>query len=104
MSRIISPVEIPKGETVTDDYDKANVLNIHFAQQSQTTTLDDNIPQPTYSSTTSTLSEFTITTQETLQALNKLDVNKSCGPDHLPAKILKLVAIIIAEPLTKIVQ
>ena len=101
-SRIIPPLETPEGETVTNDYDKANVLNTHFAKQSQTTMPDNNIPQPTHPSTTSTLSEFTITTQETLNALNKLVINKSCGPDLLPSKILKLVAIIIAEPLTKL--
>ena len=34
--------------------------------------------------------------------LNSLDPNKSCGSDEIPPKILKLVALLIYEPLTKL--
>ena len=38
----------------------------------------------------------------TFKLLNSLDVNKSCGPDNLPPKIIKLVALLIVTPLTKL--
>ena len=34
--------------------------------------------------------------------LNNIDANKSCGSDELPAKILKLTALLIYEPLTQL--
>ena len=102
----IPPLETPDGDTVTEDYDKANILNNHFAKQSQTVTPNNEEQQSLQSAPPTAavpaLGTFTITTQETLNVLNKLDTNKSCGPDLLPAKILKLTAIIIAEPLTKL--
>ena len=99
---IIPPLETPDGETVTDDYDKAILLNNHFASQSLITTPNHSLQSSQSSSSAPTINAFTITVQETLNALNKLDTNKSCGPDLLPSKIIKFVAIIIAEPLTKL--
>ena len=34
--------------------------------------------------------------------LNSLDSNKSTGPDEIPVKLLKLSAVLIAEPLSKL--
>ena len=36
--------------------------------------------------------------------LSELKINKSCGPDNIPPKILKLSASTIKEPLTKLIN
>ena len=101
--RIIPPLELPNGETVTENEQKATLLNNFFAKHSrqdvtskQTPIISktlDNIP---------TLETVTVTERETLLILNRLDEHKSCGPDMLPNKIFKLTGILIAEPLTQL--
>ena len=48
------------------------------------------------------LSQISVTEHEVLSVLNSLDPHKPTGPDQLPTKILKMIAILIAEPLTKL--
>ena len=103
---VIPPLESTEGDTITDEQQKANLLNEHFASQTQlgtTPTLPDEPdthedevePVPN-------LSHITVEKNEVLGLLNSLDVHKSTGPDKLPAKILKLSALLIYEPLTKL--
>ena len=92
------------GDVTENDLEKAELLNVYFAKQS-TIPEDQNEFQPPSSETTPsvpTLTKIVITEQEVLKHLNSLNVNKSCGPDNLPNKILKLTAIIIKDPLTKL--
>ena len=49
-----------------------------------------------------TLHDIVIHPGEVLKVLNSMDVNKSCGSDQLPTKILKLTALLIYEPLTQL--
>ena len=101
--RNIPPLELPNGETAAENKHKASLLNEFFAKQSRmgigsiqlpTIIKDrDDVPE---------LTSITVTERETLSILNKLKVHKSCGPDMLPNKILKLTAILIVEPLTKL--
>ena len=99
---IIPPLLTSDGHILTTDEDKATAFNDHFATQSHlsvppnhTLTTHNRGPVPT-------LSTIVTTPQEVLKILNSLDPNKSCGPDHLPAKIIKLSAIIIAEPVSEL--
>ena len=48
------------------------------------------------------LGQIQVTEQQVLKALNSLDSHKSTGPDNVPTKLLKLIAILIYEPLTKL--
>ena len=48
------------------------------------------------------LESIVITPQDIIQTINRLDSSKACGPDMVPAKLLKMSAIYIAEPLAKI--
>ena len=43
-----------------------------------------------------------ITKEQVLKALNSLNVSKSMGPDQIPTKLLKLTALLIHAPLTKL--
>ena len=43
-----------------------------------------------------------VSPREVLDMLNSLETNKSCGSDEIPPKILKLTALLIYEPLTKL--
>ena len=98
----LPPLIKPDGETTTDDNDKANLLCNYFANQSILETSDKQIPVLMPESPVPILNTITITEREVLNLLNSLDVNKSCGPDNLPPKILKLVALLIVTPLTKL--
>ena len=83
------------------------MFNNHFAAQTrldinneqitqlQTYMTRDNGPVPT-------LHDIEIHPGEVLKVLNSMDVNKSCGSDQLPTKILKLTALLIYEPLTQL--
>ena len=100
----IPPLDTTDGETITDESQKANLLNDHFASQtelSETPTLpntdtDVNLVPP--------LNRIQATEQEVLKLLNSLDIHKSTGPDLLPTKILKMTAIIIYKPLTALLN
>ena len=94
----VPPLLKHDGELAIDDKEKAEILNIHFARQSTSDRLTD-LP-PHHASNVPELRNILVTQQEVLRELNSLQVNKSCGPDELPNKILKLVAILIYEPLT----
>ena len=97
---IIPPLLTADGRTVTDDEDKATIFNDHFATQSQLTVPANHTPIAYTTEPVPTLDTIVTTPEEVLKFLNSLDPNKSCGPDQLPAKIIKLSAIIIAEPLS----
>ena len=100
----IPPLETIDGQIQTDNTDKASLLNNFFAAQSTIDISDDAhsiLPTPQRTSIP-TLSSIQVSSQEVLKALNSLDPNKTTGPDQLPAKILKLTAIIIADPLTSL--
>ena len=97
---IIPPLLTADGRTVTDDEDKATIFNDHFATQSQLTVPANHTPITHTIAPVPTLDTIVTTPQEVLKLINSLDPNKSCGPDQLPAKIIKLSAIIIAEPLS----
>ena len=101
--KTIPPLETTDGQILTDDKDKASLLNDFFAEQSNIHVPDSHSNQLTSQTVPfPSLNSIRVTREEVLRALNTLDPNKSTGPDELPAKILKLTAILIAEPLAKL--
>ena len=103
-SRNIPPLANTEGTITTDDIQKATLLNSHFAKQShielndRQRPLNDNRGQPP------NMDSINISSREVLYTLNTLDPNKSCGrsSDDLPPTILKLVALLVYEPLTRL--
>ena len=92
------------GTTVTDEQEKSNILNDFFASQTQLTDIP-SLPDTTADTDREpvpALNSITVEKEEVLNLLNSLDTNKSTGPDQLPSKILKMSALLIYEPLTKL--
>ena len=100
---IIPPLLGPDGDVVTNDQDKATIFVNHFSAQS-TINLPDNHAPPSNvtNEQVPTLEHISTNEQEVLRILNTLDINKSTGPDGLPAKFLKLTALLIAKPLSQL--
>ena len=98
---IIPPLEGPDGEITTTDHEKATLLNTHFVAQSTLNIPDSHQPpnSPTNTTPAPILERIYTTEQEVLTLLNTLDQNKSTGPDQIPVKLLKMIALIIAKPL-----
>ena len=98
----IPPLETNGQHMATTDEEKATALNKHFAAQTKFSN-EPTLPRPSQTTRpVPALNQITVTEAEVLSALNTLDPNKSTGPDELPTKILKMIAILIAEPLTKL--
>ena len=98
---IIPPLDGPNGETITDEQQKADLLNDTFASQTQLPETP-NLPDPSNTVPVPALSHITANENEVLKLLNSLDLHKATGPDKLPAKILKMSALLIYQPLTKL--
>ena len=99
----IPPLISQDATPITDEDDKATILNEHFASQTRLDTHDRDLPRldpPSHSFPQ--LAEAQVTEQEVLQILNTLDVNKSSGPDKIPNKLLKMCALLLAYPLCKL--
>ena len=48
------------------------------------------------------LNHIQVSSSDVLKILNSLDANKYTEPDKIPAKLLKLTALLIHEPLTRL--
>ena len=95
------------GVAVTDDTEKATIFNHHFAAQTQLDITNVQIAElQTYMATDTepvpTLHNIQTTPREVLKVINGMDANKACGLDQLPMKIIKLVALLVCEPLTQL--
>ena len=99
----IPPLLATNGDLVTDDPDKATLLNKHFTEQSTLHIPDTQTPPPTTNTShIPKIEQITTSELEVLRILNSLDANKSTGPDGLPTKFLKLTALLIAKPLSQL--
>ena len=79
------------GESITEDIEKANLLNSFFVSQSE---LDDSnintLPEINHDSNDfNLLHDITITANEVKDILELLNISKAIGPDNLSARLLK---------------
>ena len=98
----IPPLQGPDGEIITNDHEKATLLNNHFAAQSTINISNSHRPPDSAADMTPipTLENICTNEKEVLRFLNALDSNKSTGPDNIPVKLLKMIALLIAKPLS----
>ena len=100
-SLILPPLIDEDDKIHQTDVAKANLLNDYFASQSKDT-LREHVPFCSPDNDIPVLRELTITEEEVFNQLKALNVNKASGPDGIPNKIIKMVAIFLKEPLTKL--
>ena len=98
----IPPLVKPDGETVTDDKDKALLLNDYFASQTQLDLSTEQTLPNLHARSVPALDTIQVNEREVLSLINSLDPNKSTGPDEIPTKWLKFAAVLISEPMTKL--
>ncbi|CAH1248463.1 Hypp8155 [Branchiostoma lanceolatum] len=83
--------------------EKANAQNDFFIQQTDLPARDD--PTPTFQPTAipgTVLDSIQLSVDEVRQQLCALKIGKSCGPDNITPKLLRLVADPISGPLTQL--
>ena len=86
------------GRTVTDDIDKANILNEFFKKQ---TLIDDDgteLPDITPYDVHSQLDNLNITSEEVRLALKSLPVGKAAGPDGISNRVLRELSVELSQP------
>ncbi|KAH3890067.1 hypothetical protein DPMN_014136 [Dreissena polymorpha] len=95
-SHIINPLD---NSTVTDCFEKANILNTFF--QSQSIINIDNVgtPELTYAPNTNSLETFIISPSDVHDILKSLSVDKASGPDGISNHILKECRAELSTPL-----
>ena len=76
---------------------KAELLNTYFS--SKTKVNDLNKPLPNIAPAQHTLESILICTQDILDVLQHLDVNKACGPDLISPRLLREGVDFLAYPL-----
>ncbi|XP_053394930.1 uncharacterized protein LOC128555668 [Mercenaria mercenaria] len=93
------PLLNDNGTLVTEDTDKANLLNNFFQSQ---TLLDDNnktLPHMQTNTNHPQLNTIIITEEEVTETLKSLTVGKAAGPDNVNNRILKELSQELARPL-----
>ena len=87
--------------TVSEDSDKAAILNTYFA--SCWNSMEEPLTEEAYQcADLSTYEDVTVSPEEVFVLINKLDVNKANGPDCISTFMLKATASSIASPLAKL--
>ena len=102
--RTIGPLKDPAGETIKGNQQMANFLNEYFTSVFTTENLQ-NIPatRDIFDSTMGDgLDHIAIDETLVLNKLNKLNVNKSVGPDEIHGKLLYELRYELVKPLTEL--
>ena len=81
-------MEHNNGSPTETDYEAANVLNTLFTSVFTKESLFD-IPSLSDKSNHMDLNSITITHQDIIHQIQKLDPNKSCGPDKIHPRVIK---------------
>ena len=90
------------GSVVIHDRDKAQLLAAHFSTMSVAD--PERAPPAVPTLTKATLGNITITKEEVLQQLKRVDPKKALGPDNISLHIMKRCATQLAAPLASIFQ
>ena len=103
----IPPLIATDGTIISDDNIKAEKFNNYFCAQTDIRITDIQREhlreyENTQSKTINHLDTIVFTSKDVLNVINGLDASKACGPDKIPTRFLKMVAIYIAEPLAVI--
>ena len=85
---------------VTDDLQKAELLNRTFASKFSDTTVTELPPTPAYQ--LDPLLSFHVGEGAVLHVLRSLSPHKACGPDNLSARVIRECAVELSVPITKI--
>ena len=101
-SAFLPPLITTSGEMIEDNIIRANLLNDYFAYQSKCSLPDQEVPLSAPDRLIPVLEETIFTEDEVFDDLNRLNINKASGPDGIPHKVLKMIAIFLKEPLTKL--
>ena len=91
------PTLIKDDQIFTHSVDKANLLAEGFAKNSSLP--DSNQPLPSVPIVSCNMPDIHIRTREVKKVLENLNINKSSGPDGIPARVLKICCKALARPL-----
>ena len=98
----LPPLSGANNEVYEDNDSKANLFNDYFASQSNHIEPEQDVLLCDSDRDIPIMENIVITEEEVFYHLKALNINKSCGSDGIPNKIIKMIAIYIKEPLTKI--
>ncbi len=94
----VGPLATKDGNFVNEDTEMANILNYFFASVFTDEDLGDTKPLAERHNDTY-LNNIHITERDIFQAVNKINLNKTSGPDKIETRILKEVKEEISHPL-----
>ena len=94
-------------DILSEDHHKAEAFNSYFSSQTDIDVSNHHTESlERYKSNhikTPHVFHFTpISPREVLKIINVMDASKACGSDGIPTKLIKMIAIYIAEPLSQI--
>jgi len=87
---------------ISNDQEKASLLNAFFASQSTLATTPPDLPDFELDASQPNIDFLIIQPEEVYKILSNLDPNKSTGPDGIGNKILKEVALPLSKPLAEL--
>ena len=94
-----------RNKVIVNAVDKAKALNTYFCSiftredNSMLTELRDELMD---SWSNVSIDEISFTEHEVYEELCKIDINKACGPDEIPGRLLKKGAAWLMEPISKL--
>ena len=89
-------------ELIIDDFEKANLLNDYFRDQTILDEANVEVPDIQDYPLTSYLNDVNLNTDEVKLALKSLPIGKASGPDEISNRVLKELADQLATPLCSI--
>ena len=88
-------------DIIESEYDKAELLNKFFTEQSTVDDSSSTLPEfisPSYDP----LNTIEISASDVIQAIKRLDVNKASGPDLISPKLIKEGMPQLVNPFTRL--
>ena len=94
---IIPPLSV-NGKIITNFKEKANLFNKYFPPQCSPLPNDSKLPENQTYITETKLSSFDIEDEDIYKIIKTLDINKACGHDEVPIRMLELCDKSIVKP------